>query len=179
MGALDLRRGRLQARAALSQRMGTAGLSAAPSSHRNEAIEHPNRRDIQQRKRCNAQCVPRAVQQAWGGHCVECTRFGARRGTRERNARTTHGASKTPLAPPPAKASSHRHLASGGDDVAVAVLRAVATGAAAPELRVTRRTAAVTTSEPHPGWRRFLHDATTVPGVPRSIIKLCETATRV
>ena len=56
---------------------------------------------------------------------------------------------------------------------------AVAAEAAAPELRVTRRTAAVTAGEPHPGWRRFLHDAATVPGVPRSIIKLCEGATGV
>ena len=57
---------------------------------------------------------------------------------RERNARATHGASKTPLAPPPPKARSHRHLVTGRHDVAVAVLRAVATEAASPVVRVAR-----------------------------------------
>ena len=94
-------------------------------------------------------------------------------------ARKRSNGAKAPLAPPAPKASSHRHPAPRRHDLAVAVLRAVPAEAASPELRVTRRTAAVTTSEPHLGWRRFLHDATTVPGVPRSIINMCEGATGV
>ena len=94
-------------------------------------------------------------------------------------ARKRSNGAKAPLAPPAPKASGNRHPAPRRHDVAVVVLRAVPAEAASTVVRVARRTAAVTTSEPHLGWRRFLHDATTVPGVPRSTLDLCEGTTGV